>query len=62
MNYGKYDNICCKCCFYLLICNELSCNDINNKYNEYNYNPTANKFQCIFAWLLLYGFKKLNGT
>ena len=27
MNYGKYDTICCKCCFYLLICNELSCID-----------------------------------
>ena len=25
MNYGKYDTIGCKPCFYLLICNELSC-------------------------------------
>ena len=24
----------------------------NNKYNEYNYNPEAIKFQCIFALLL----------
>ena len=24
----------------------------NNKYNEYNYNPAAIIFQCIFAWLL----------
>ena len=27
MNYGKYDTICCKRFFYLLICNELSCID-----------------------------------
>ena len=25
----------------------------NNKYNAYNYNPAAIKFQCIFAWLIL---------
>ena len=25
MNYGKYDTICFKRCFHLLICNELSC-------------------------------------
>ena len=31
MNYGKYDNINCKCCFYLLICNELSCIDQKNE-------------------------------
>ena len=24
----------------------------NDKYNEYNYNSAAIKFQCIFAWLL----------
>ena len=27
MNYGNYDTIYCKRCFYLLIYNELSCND-----------------------------------
>ena len=60
MNYGMYDTICCKHCFYLLICKELSFIDQgnqsitnNNKYNEYNYNLTAIKFQCIFGWLLL---------
>ena len=31
MNYGKYDTICCKQCFYLLICNELSCIDPGNQ-------------------------------
>ena len=31
MNYGKYDAICCKHCFYLLICNELSCIDQGNQ-------------------------------
>ena len=50
MNDGNYDTICWKRCFYLLVCYKLSCN--NNKYNEYNYNPAAIKFQCIFAWLL----------
>ena len=25
----------------------------NIKYNEYNYNPAATKFQCIFAWGLI---------
>ena len=54
MNYDKYDTICCKRCFHLLICNELSGKSItkDNKYNEYKYNPTAVKFQFIFAWLL----------
>ena len=27
MNYDKYDTLCCKRCFYLLIRNELSCID-----------------------------------
>ena len=27
MNYGKKYTICCKRCFYLLICNELYCID-----------------------------------
>ena len=31
MNYVKYDTICCKRCFYLLICNELSCIDQGNQ-------------------------------
>ena len=31
MNYGKYNTICCKHCFYLLICNELSCIDQGNQ-------------------------------
>ena len=31
MNDGKYDTICCKHCFYLLICNELSCIDRGNQ-------------------------------
>ena len=31
MNYGKYDTICCKCYFYLLICNELSRIDQGNQ-------------------------------
>ena len=31
MNYGKYDTICCKRCFYLLIYNELSCNVLGNE-------------------------------
>ena len=31
MNYNKYNTICCKRCFYLLICNELSCIDQENK-------------------------------
>ena len=48
MNYGKYDAICCKHYFYLMICNDLS---KNNKYNDNSYNPTAIKLQCIFAWL-----------
>ena len=58
MNYNKYDIIYCKRCFYLLINNDLSCIDQenqitnNNKYNEYNYNPAAITFQCIFASLL----------
>ena len=26
----------------------------NNNYNEYNYNPTAIKFQCIFARIIFY--------
>ena len=31
MNYGKHDTICCKRCFYLLICNELSWIDEGNQ-------------------------------
>ena len=31
MNYGKYDNICCKRYFCLLIFNELSCIDPGNQ-------------------------------
>ena len=31
MNYNKYDVICRKRCFYLLICNELSCIDLGNR-------------------------------
>ena len=31
MNYGKYDTICCKLCFYLLISNELSYIDPGNQ-------------------------------
>ena len=31
MNYGNYDAICCKRCFYLLICNELLCIDQGNQ-------------------------------
>ena len=31
MNYNKYDAIFCKRCFYLLICNELSCIDLGNQ-------------------------------
>ena len=30
MNYDKYNAICCKRCFYLLICNGLSCIDQGN--------------------------------
>ena len=59
MNISKYDIICCKRCFYLLICNDLSCIDPkdqllydNKKYSEYNYNSAAIKIQCIFACLL----------
>ena len=63
MNHGKYDTNCSKRCFCLLICNELSCinkgKSITNniKYNEYNYNPAAIKFQFIFAWLLFTVYK-----
>ena len=58
MNYDKYDTICRKHCFYLLICNELSCNDQGNQLliitntMNINYNPAAIKFQCIFLSLL----------
>ena len=31
MNYDKYNTICCKRCFYFLICNDLSCNDQGNE-------------------------------
>ena len=31
MNYGKYDTICCKRCFYLFICNGLFCIDQENQ-------------------------------
>ena len=31
MNYGKYGAICCKRCFYLFICNELSCINRENQ-------------------------------
>ena len=31
MNYGKYDTICCKRCFYLVVCNELSSIDPGNQ-------------------------------
>ena len=31
MNCDKYNTICCKRCFYLLNCNELSCIDQGNK-------------------------------
>ena len=31
MNYDKYDTICCKHCFYLLICNEFSSIDQGNQ-------------------------------
>ena len=31
MNYGKYDTISFKRCFYLLICNELFCTDQGNQ-------------------------------
>ena len=53
MNFGKYDTICCRRCFYLLICNELFCIwsrktiTKNSKYNEYNYNLADIKIKCI---------------
>ena len=28
-------------------------NTNSNKYNEYNYNPAAKKFKCIFEWGLI---------
>ena len=54
MNYGKYDTIYCKRCFYFLDCNEFPCINPktitnNKKYNEYNYNPAAIILQCIFV-------------
>ena len=41
MNYGKYDTICCKRCFYLLICNELFC--IDSTYQLLMITNTINK-------------------
>ena len=53
MNHDKYDTICCKRGFYLLICNELSCIDKGNQLlittTTNNYNPADIKFQCIFT-------------
>ena len=51
MNIAKYDTICCKLCFHLLICNELFCNDQENQLLMIT--NTLNKPQFVFAWLLL---------
>ena len=39
-------------CWFAMNCLVLIGEINDNKYNEYNYNSAAIKFQCIFAWLL----------
>ena len=50
MNDGKYDIICCKHCFYLIICNELSCIEKGNKLLIIT--NTINIIISIFVWLI----------
>ena len=66
MNDSKYDTICCKMFLFVdlqwivLYWSKKSIT-YNNKYNEYNYNPAAIKFQCIFAWLLFTVYDSSDG-